>query len=106
MATYWPSDELTFSGGGQTRRGWASVRERYMARYPTAQRMGKLVFSDLEVRLLGEQSALVLGRWGLTDTPEAGGGVFTLVLQRIGAQWLIVHDHTSAEPVKEAATRP
>jgi hypothetical protein len=76
------------------------MRERYKARYPTPERMGKLAFTDLEIRLLGEHAALVLGRWRLTDTPEAGSGVFTLVLQRIGGQWLIVHDHTSPEAKK------
>ncbi len=54
MQTYWPSDDLTFSGGGQTRRGWATVRDRYKARYPTPERMGKLAFSDLEIRPLGD----------------------------------------------------
>ena len=98
MATYWNSDELTFSGAGQTRRGWGTVRARYQAHYPTRERMGQLAFSELEIRLLGDQAALVLGRWRLTDTPEAAGGVFTLVLQRISGRWFIVHDHTSAAP--------
>lgn len=42
----------------------------------------------------------------MTDTPAARSGVFRLVRQRIDGQWLITHDHTSAEPAKEAATRP
>ncbi len=98
MDTYWRSDELTFSGAGQTRRGWAAVRDRYKARYRTPEQMGKLAFSAVEIRTLGSSAALVLGRWELTDTPEAARGVFTLVLQRIDGQWRIIHDHTSAEP--------
>jgi ketosteroid isomerase-like protein len=40
----------------------------------------------------------VLGRWRLTDTPVAGGGVFSVVLTRTADGWKVVHDHTSSDP--------
>ena len=92
---YWKSDELTFSSGGTMRRGWEATKNRYNQRYPTPERMGRTVFSELEVRLLGKSAAMVLGRWNLHREPDPIGGNFTLVLEQIGGKWLIIHDHTS-----------
>src|SRR5262252_7496445 len=52
MRPYVKSDELTFSSGGQTERGWQATYDRYKRKYPTPERMGHLTFSDLEVRSL------------------------------------------------------
>ena len=57
--------------------------------------MGRLKFSDLEVKKLSENSAYVLGTWELkrkTDNPK---GVFTLIFKKMEEGWRIVHDHTS-----------
>src|SRR5690606_13431315 len=83
------------------RRGFEETREKYLARYGSAREtMGELRFEILDVRALGSCSdaAIVLGRWQLTETPEAGSGVFSVILERQGESWRIVHDHTSADP--------
>jgi beta-aspartyl-peptidase (threonine type) len=98
MKHYWNSDELTFSSGGETTRGWALTRERYHKRYPTREQMGQLRFSQLETTLLGDSAALVLGRWRLTREMSPVAGNFSLILRRIEGQWLIIHDHTSRDP--------
>ena len=61
--------------------------------------MGQLTFELLDVRPLGSCSdaAVVLGRWKLTDTSVAGSGVFSVILERHGERWEIVHDHTSSD---------
>ncbi len=96
MQHYLKSDELTFSSGGQVTRGWQPTLANYQKRYPDRAAMGKLEFSILDVRPLGGSAALVLGNWQLArqEDPDVGGN-FTLVLERIDARWLIVHDHTS-----------
>ena len=95
MQYYWKSDDLTFSSGGTTRRGWDETLRRYRERYPTPERMGKTTFSGLEVRSLGDTAALVLGRWELEREPDPIGGNFTLVLEKQDGRWVIIHDHTS-----------
>lgn len=96
MTYYWKSDQLTFSSGGVTRRGWGETRERYLTRYPTRESMGRVEFTELEVTELGDAAALVLGRWNLNRDVEADiGGNFSLVFRRIAGRWLIIHDHTS-----------
>ena len=96
MAPYWQSSALTFSANGRITRGWQPVLENYRKRYPDREAMGHLTFTDLEVSKLGDEAALVLGRWKLERT-EPIGGAFTLVWRRIGGRWLIVHDHTSRD---------
>jgi uncharacterized protein (TIGR02246 family) len=99
---YWHSDELTFSGSSGVARGFNAVRERYQKSYPDRQAMGKLDFSGLEIRVLGLDAALVLGRWHLTREKGDVGGVFSLVFQRFPEGWRIIHDHTSVVPTSPA----
>ena len=97
MKGYWRSPDLTFAGSSGVTRGWEPVRERYRRNYPDAAAMGHLDFSNIEVRMLGSSSALVLGHWHLKRSNDEPGGVFTLVFQRFPEGWRIVHDHTSAD---------
>jgi L-asparaginase / beta-aspartyl-peptidase len=103
MQTYWKSEELTFSSSGKTTRGWDSTLRRYKEKYSSRELMGKLTFSELEVTLLNDSAALVLGRWHL-DRPDVREGPtelegnFSLVLRKLDDRWLIIHDHSSLEP--------
>jgi uncharacterized protein (TIGR02246 family) len=95
MDHYWKSDDLTFSSGGKTTRGWQATLAGYLERYPTREKMGQLTLSGLEITPLGDAAALVLGQWKLDRQSEPVGGNFTLVLRKIDGRWVIVHDHTS-----------
>jgi beta-aspartyl-peptidase (threonine type) len=125
MEHYWKSDDLTFSSGGKTTRGWQATLDGYLKRYPTREKMGRLTLSGLEITPLSDAAAMVLGQWKLDglkasfprtresrkedastldprlrgDDMEAEnelvGGNFTLVFRKIEGRWVIVHDHTS-----------
>lgn len=97
MAGYWKSDELTFSAGGKTTRGWQATHDRYIARYPDRAAMGELKFSGLEAQRLDRNAALLLGRWELARAKDHPAGNFSLVFVRIDGVWRIVHDHTSSD---------
>jgi len=100
LAGYERSDALLFTSGATIRRGFDATRDKYRARYGEAREtMGTLAFEILDVRPLGRcaDAAIVLGRWALSETAEAGSGVFSLVLERDDDGWLIVHDHTSSD---------
>lgn len=100
MEHYWKDDRLSFSAGGRTVRGWQATLDNYRRRYPTRDAMGRLQFSDLELQPLGDDAALVLGRWHLQPAGdvEPREGNFSLVFRRIDGKWVIVHDHTSVGP--------
>jgi beta-aspartyl-peptidase (threonine type) len=97
MAGYWHSPDLTFFSGKDVQRGWDATLERYRKRYQAEGRdMGKLTFSELQIEVLGSDSALVRGRWQVVTSKETLGGLFTLVFKKLPEGWRIVHDHTSA----------
>jgi len=98
MAGYWNSSELTFAGTRGFTRGWQPVMERYRKSYADKAAMGTLDFQELDIRSLGTDAALVLGKWHLERQAGDVGGIFTLVLQRFPEGWRIVHDHTTESP--------
>ena len=101
LTGYERSEALLFTSGAKIRRGFEETREKYQARYGSSREtMGTLAFEILDVRPLGRcaDAAIVLGRYAVTESPEAGSGVFSVILERRAEHWLIVHDHTSADP--------
>jgi beta-aspartyl-peptidase (threonine type) len=101
MGGYWKSEKLTFFSGDKIEHGWQATYERYQKRYQAEGReMGKLTFSELDIQLLGDNSAWVRGRWKLVTSKETPGGLFTLIFKKFPEGWRIVHDHTSAGPVQ------
>jgi ketosteroid isomerase-like protein len=97
MDGYWKSDDLRFASGGTVTKGWQATLDRYRERYENREKMGTLSFSGLDVNVLGEDAALVFGRWKLERKEDAPAGLFTLLFRKIGDNWVIVHDHTSLE---------
>jgi len=69
--------------------------------------MGELDFSDLEIRMLGEDSALVLGKWHLT---RSGGTLAVCLLwfsgtsRRAGESFTTTLAHKKAEIERHAQT--
>lgn len=102
MAGYARTDTLRFASGGTVRRGWQQAMEGYQRRYPDRAAMGTLAFSDLDIDLLEQRTALVFGRWQLTGRADGStpGGLFTLLFKKVptdgGPAWRVVYDHTSA----------
>src|SRR4051812_11629961 len=100
MAGYWKSERLTFYSGGTVTRGWEATLARYRKRYQSAGKasMGKLDFPDVEVQMLGPQTAMARGHWHLAmaDGKELGG-LTTVILRRLPEGWRIVHDHSCSD---------
>ena len=96
MEGYARSPETIFVSDDTVRRGWQTVLDRYRKTYNSPEKMGRLEFSELEVRVLSPTAATALGRWQLTRAGDALHGRFTLVFRRFMGQWRIVHDHTSS----------
>ncbi|HKE58254.1 MAG TPA: nuclear transport factor 2 family protein [Pyrinomonadaceae bacterium] len=96
MDGYDRSSETVFVSGDSVTRGWQTVLDRYKKSYSTREKMGTLSFSDLEITLLGKDSAVVLGRWHLQRANDQPHGTFSLIFRLTKNGWKIIHDHTSA----------
>jgi ketosteroid isomerase-like protein len=103
MQEYDNSAETTFIGT-EVRKGYAPILERYRTHYATREQMGKLTYSNLEVRLLpsacgSAEYAVVTGNFHLERTAmgvaKKNDGIFSLVWHKGAAGWKIVLDHTS-----------
>ncbi len=95
MRGYWNSTELVFVSGDTVTKGWQPTIDRYKKRYDSRQKMGTLMFSDLEIEVLSKDAAKVLGSWSLAREADNPKGKFTLIFRRFKDGWRIVHDHTS-----------
>ncbi len=84
-----------FVSGGTLTRGWQTVRDRYAKSYNNRAKMGALTFSEVTIKLLCADVAIVDGRWQLVRTSDRPHGRFTLIFRRESTDWRIVHDHTS-----------
>jgi uncharacterized protein (TIGR02246 family) len=96
---YEDSPETTFVGKEVVRGGVQAILARYRRAYPSREAMGTLTFSNVEVRRLTSDLALVTGEFHLQRTTAGGGnasGHYTLVLRKGMAGWKIIHDHTSS----------
>ena len=103
MQSYEDSPETTFIGTS-LRKGYQPILERYKKGYTTPEQMGKLTFSDLDVRLLPgacgkSELALVTGKFHLQRTAKGEAtkddGIFSLVWRKGPKGWKIILDHTS-----------
>jgi uncharacterized protein (TIGR02246 family) len=82
----------------QVSRGYAGLIDQYKRDYPSRAAMGNLSFSDLEVRSLDENFAVVIGKYRLDRSKKDGGnagGLFSLVLEKTDKGWKIIIDHTT-----------
>src|ERR1700720_19177 len=97
MAGYWKSEKLSFFSGDKKTTGWQATFDRYRKRYQAdGKEMGKLSFEELSIELLGDDHAVVRGRFRLKLEKDAPTGIFTLVVRKLPEGWRIVHDHTSS----------
>lgn len=96
MSGYARSGSTTFISEDAVRKGWETVRARYLKKYSDRAKMGRLTFSDLEITPISADAAVVLGRWKLRRAQDRPRGRFTLIFRKTADGWRIVHDHTSA----------
>jgi ketosteroid isomerase-like protein len=103
MQSYEDSPDTTFIGA-KLRKGYGPILDRYKQSYTTAEQMGTLTFSDLDIRLLPSscgkvEFAVVTGTFHLERTAKGEAkkddGIFSLVWRKGQQGWKIVLDHTS-----------
>lgn len=103
MRIYENSPNTTFIGA-ELHKGYAPILERYSKAYSTPEQMGRLTFSNLDVRLLpgscgSTEYAVVTGNFHLERATHGSAkkddGIFSLVWHKGNQGWKIIVDHTS-----------
>jgi len=90
--------DATFMGNDVV-RGFDAIREFYRGSwFRGGMPPGNLAYKDFEVRPLGRDHALMLGKWSVTSREtgqEMRHGTFSLTWMRTRQGWRILHDHSS-----------
>lgn len=100
MSDYARDSLTSYVAGGHVMYGWQAMYDRYQANYfAPGKSRDSLSFDELHVRVLTPDFAYATARFKLSRRDSVvASGPFTLVLQRQGDHWRILHDHTSADP--------
>jgi uncharacterized protein (TIGR02246 family) len=100
MAGYWQSPDLVYLANNRIVRGWQSLLDFYHQAFnaPAGKEMGVLELTEVEIVMLGNDAALVWGRYRVTTRDAKNrGGLYTLIMRKLPEGWLTVHDRTSSE---------
>ena len=108
MSIYENSDRiLFFNNNGTVTQGWKTMHDLRAESYPKIKNV-TLDVTGLRVEMLGPAAAYATCKWKQTQENEgkveSASGRMTLVFQKIGKDWKVVHLHTS--PDAPAPGRP
>ena len=108
MSVYNKSEDiLFFNNNGSVTRGWETMKANREASYKNVANVS-LEPTGVKIEMLGANSAYLTCKWKqqqeYNGKLETASGRMTLVFQKIGKEWKVVHLHTS--PDNPDATRP
>jgi uncharacterized protein (TIGR02246 family) len=94
MAMY--VDSAVAMGGAEADRGVAAIERSMKAGFWRTGRPAQVLrYENVEVKMLGEDYALVTGAFVLTGNGRPDRrGIFTTIWTRTGQGWRMMHDHS------------
>lgn len=100
MSDYAKDPLTSYVSGGHVQYGWQPLYDHYQTTYfAPGKARDSLAFGEVHVRPLTLDLALCTARFELRRSGAVtASGPFTLILQKRGDRWIILHDHTSGDP--------
>ena len=100
MSDYAHDSLTSYVSAGHVVYGWRKLFDRYQTTYfAPGKSRDSLAFEEVRVRPLAPDLALCTARFKLLRRDSVtASGPFTLVLEKRGDRWRILHDHTSSDP--------
>jgi len=100
MSDYAKDSSVGYVSSGHVQYGWQPLYDHYQATYfAPGKSRDSLAFEEVRVRSLSPDIALCTARFKLLRAGAVtASGPFTLILQKRGTRWQILHDHTSSDP--------
>jgi ketosteroid isomerase-like protein len=100
MSDYAKDSTVSYVTAGHVQYGWQPLYDHYRDTYfAPGKHRDSLSFAEIRVRPLTMDLAFATARFQLHRGDSlVASGPFTLILQKQGERWQILHDHTSADP--------
>jgi ketosteroid isomerase-like protein len=100
MSDYDKDTLTSYVTAGHVQYGWQPLYDHYQSTYfAPGKSRDSLSFEEIRVRPLTTDLAFATARFLLHRGDSlVASGPFTLILQKRGERWLILHDHTSSDP--------
>ena len=110
LDTVWANDEsVTVFESGYANYGWVDCRDHHLKPEINEMKNVKYTLSDIRTRVSGNTAWATFKYALAADLEERhveAAGLGTAVLEKRGADWKIVHWHTSAPRSKPAEKKP
>lgn len=102
LAIYSDDPATSFAGSAGLKRGKAGIRAQYLKSYagqfgPESGAATRSVLSFVldDLRLIGDDHALLIARWTLTTGDKTQSGMTSLLFRKEAGGWKIIADHSS-----------
>lgn len=93
LSAYWNSDTLVTVNVRGVQYG-RDVLDRNMKRsFPDSASMGHLDYEVIHISLIGENDALLTGKWLRKNDKKFRGGYFSILMRKMNNRWIIISEH-------------
>jgi len=95
---FWRDPRLYYGSVNTVVRGWEALRESYASRYGEGAQLGQLRFSEVNIEILSADTAMVTGRFHVTEAKLPASGSWLIVLRKFpGPGWRVVADQLAPD---------
>jgi uncharacterized protein (TIGR02246 family) len=99
--------DVVFVSKGEIQKDWQGTLDHYVRDYGgDPKRRGKLHFFDLRIEILGEDAAMLTGRYRLEGGGKPQDGINTRLFRKVKGQWVIALNHVSSKEPKAGPQIP
>lgn len=93
LSPYWNSDTLLSVSVRGVQYGKERLERFLMKTFPDSASMGKLDYDIIHIELIGDNDAILTGKWLRKNDKKFRGGYFSILLRKLHGKWLIVSEH-------------
>jgi hypothetical protein len=93
ISAYWNSDSLMSVSVKGIQYGWDRMDRNLRRSFPDSAAMGHLDYDVVHIEFIGDNDALVTGKWLRKNEKKFRGGYFSILLRKLQGKWQIVAEH-------------
>lgn len=93
LSAYWNSDTLRSVSVRGLQYGKDRLETYLFKAFPDSALMGILDYDVIHIELIGENDALLTGKWLRKNDKKFRGGYFSILIRKVHGRWQIVAEH-------------